>query len=55
MISGYFGKFVDSVIQRGIDMLLSIPALVLLLAIISVTSDETSAIHKCLAQLHADP
>jgi peptide/nickel transport system permease protein len=49
IISGYFGKLVDSIIQRTIDMLLAIPPLVLLLAIISVTSDPDSKIYKALA------
>jgi peptide/nickel transport system permease protein len=49
VISGYLGKIVDSLIQRAIDMLLAIPALILLLAIISVTSDPGSRIHKWLA------
>jgi peptide/nickel transport system permease protein len=48
IMSGYFGKIVDSVIQRIIDMLLAIPPLVLLLAIISVTKDEESKVYKVL-------
>lgn len=49
IISGYFGKLMDSVIQRTIDMLLAIPPLVLLLAIISVTSDDSSRLYHFLA------
>ncbi len=40
LISGYFGKWVDSLIQRGIDMLLAFPALVLLLAIITIIGPD---------------
>ncbi|HVP04226.1 MAG TPA: ABC transporter permease [Dehalococcoidia bacterium] len=49
IVSGYFGKLVDSIIQRAIDMLLAIPPLVLLLAIISVTSDDGSRLYHFLA------
>jgi peptide/nickel transport system permease protein len=48
VISGYFGKFVDSIIQRGVDILLAFPAVVLLLAIITVIGDEDSAFRKFL-------
>lgn len=51
IMSGYFGKLIDSIIQRIIDMLLAIPALVLLLAIISVTKDPESKIYKFLVWL----
>jgi peptide/nickel transport system permease protein len=40
LISGYFGKWVDSIIQRAIDMLLAFPALVLLLAIITIIGPD---------------
>jgi len=33
IISGYLGRFVDSVIQRSVDILLAFPAIVLLLAV----------------------
>ena len=42
VLSGYAGKFIDSVIQRGVDILLAFPAVVLLLAIITVTGDDTA-------------
>ena len=42
VISGYAGSFLDSVIQRGVDILLAFPAVVLLLAIITVTGDDTA-------------
>ncbi len=48
VISGYFGKFVDSVIQRSVDILLAFPAVVLLLAIITVIGDEDSAVRQFL-------
>lgn len=48
VISGYFGKLVDSVIQRGIDVLLAFPAIVLLLAIIAVIGDESSKVRRFL-------
>jgi peptide/nickel transport system permease protein len=51
VMSGYFGKIVDSVIQRIIDMLLAIPPLVLLLAIISVTKDPESKLYDFLVWL----
>jgi peptide/nickel transport system permease protein len=49
VISGYFGRIVDSVIQRSVDVLLSFPAVVLLLAIITVIGDDDSAFRKFLA------
>ena len=49
VISGYFGGFIDSIIQRIVDMLLAFPALVLLLAIISVFGDESSSVRNFLA------
>jgi peptide/nickel transport system permease protein len=42
VLSGYAGKLIDSVIQRGVDILLAFPAIVLLLAIITVTGDDTA-------------
>ncbi len=51
IVSGYFGKLIDSIIQRVIDMLLAIPALVLLLAIISVTKDPESKVYEVLVWL----
>lgn len=49
VLSGYMGKWVDSVIQRFIDVLLAFPAVVLLLAIITVIGDEDSAFRKFLS------
>ncbi|MDO8614492.1 MAG: ABC transporter permease [Dehalococcoidia bacterium] len=49
ILSGYLGKLVDSVIQRAVDVLLAFPAVVLLLAIITVIGDEDSAVRKFLA------
>ena len=46
--SGYFGGFVDSVLQRLIDALLAFPAIVLLLAIIAVIGNEDSAVRMFL-------
>lgn len=48
VVSGYFGRFIDSVIQRSIDVLLAFPALVLLLAIIAVIGDEDSRLREFL-------
>lgn len=48
VISGYFGKLVDSIIQRGVDVLLAFPAVVLLLAIVAVIGDEDSAFRRFL-------
>lgn len=48
VISGYLGKWVDSVIQRGVDILLAFPAVVLLLAIVAVIGDEDSAFRRFL-------
>ena len=44
VISGYFGRTVDSVIQRSIDVILAFPVVVLLLAIITVIGNEDSAV-----------
>lgn len=49
VISGYVGKWADSFIQRGIDILLAFPAVILLLAIIAVIGDEDSAVRRFLA------
>ena len=49
VISGYFGRFVDSVIQRSVDVLLAFPAIVLMLAIVTVIGDEDSAARRFLA------
>src|SRR5262249_15249736 len=48
LVSGYFGKWLDSLIQRVIDMLLAFPALVLLLAIIAVLGNDESRFRKFL-------
>lgn len=49
IISGYFGGFVDSLIQRFVDAMLAFPAVVLLLAIIAVIGDEDSAVRRFLS------
>jgi peptide/nickel transport system permease protein len=49
LVSGYFGKLIDSVIQRVVDMLLAFPALVLLLAIIAVLGNDESRFRKFLS------
>ena len=49
VVSGYFGKIVDTIIQRCVDILLAFPAVVLLLAIITVVGDEDSAVRRFLA------
>jgi peptide/nickel transport system permease protein len=49
IISGYFGRFIDSLIQRSVDILLAFPAIVMLLAIVTVIGDETSAFRVFLA------
>ena len=49
IISGYFGKIIDTIIQRGVDILLAFPAVVLLLAIITVIGDEDSTVRRFLA------
>jgi peptide/nickel transport system permease protein len=49
VISGYFGRFVDSIIQRSVDVLLAFPAIVFLLAIVAVIGDEDSAVRQFLA------
>jgi ABC-type dipeptide/oligopeptide/nickel transport system permease subunit len=49
ILSGYLGRFVDSVIQRSVDALLAFPPVVLLLAIITVIGDEDSAVRMFLA------
>lgn len=54
IISGYFGGFVDSLIQRVVDALLAFPAVVLLLVITSVLSDETSAPRRFIRSLRID-
>ncbi len=49
VVSGYFGRIIDTIIQRGVDVLLAFPAVVLLLAIITVIGDEDSSVRKFLA------
>jgi peptide/nickel transport system permease protein len=46
ILSGYLGKFADSVIQRGVDVLLAFPPVVLLLVIITVFGDQDSAVRR---------
>ncbi len=46
--SGYFGGFVDSVLQRIVGALLAFPAVVLLLAIIAVIGNDDSAVRGFL-------
>jgi ABC-type dipeptide/oligopeptide/nickel transport system permease subunit len=53
VLSGYLGGFTDSVIQRGVDILLAFPALVLLLAIITVIGDENSNVRQAIDDLLA--
>jgi len=50
VISGYFGKIVDTIIQRCVDILLAFPAVVLLLAIITVVGDEDSSVRRFIAR-----
>jgi peptide/nickel transport system permease protein len=50
VLSGYFGRLIDSLIQRSVDILLSFPAVVLLLAIITVVGDDESSVRKFLAK-----
>jgi peptide/nickel transport system permease protein len=49
VVSGYFGRFVDSAIQRTVDVILAFPAIVLMLAIVTVIGDEESAARHFLA------
>jgi peptide/nickel transport system permease protein len=49
IISGYFGRAIDTTIQRGVDILLAFPAVVFLLAIITVIGDEDSTVRRFLA------
>ena len=49
IISGYLGRFVDSVIQRSVDILLAFPAIVLVLAVVTIIGDEDSAVRLFLA------
>ena len=49
VVSGYLGRFVDSLIQRLVDVLLAFPAIVLLLAIVTVIGDEDSRVRRFLA------
>jgi peptide/nickel transport system permease protein len=51
VVSGYIGGFTDSVIQRGVDIILAFPALVLLLAIIAVIGDPDSSVRKAVDDL----
>ena len=48
VLSGYSGKWIDSIIQRFIDVLLAFPAVVFLLVIITVIGDEDSAFRQFL-------
>ncbi|MCH6551330.1 MAG: ABC transporter permease [Planctomycetes bacterium] len=50
IISGYLGRFVDSVIQRSVDILLAFPAIVLVLAVVTVIGDDDSAARRFLAE-----
>ena len=49
VMSGYFGGFVDSIIQRSVDVALAFPALLLLLAIIAVIGDQDSRVREFIA------
>ena len=48
VVSGYIGGFTDSVIQRGVDIILAFPALVFLLAIITVIGDPDSSVRQVI-------
>ncbi len=48
VLSGYTGKWVDSIIQRFIDVLLAFPAVIFLLVIITVIGDEDSKFRQFL-------
>lgn len=48
IISGYLGRLVDAIIQRSVDVLLAFPAVVLLLAIVTVIGDQDSAVRQFL-------
>jgi ABC-type dipeptide/oligopeptide/nickel transport system permease subunit len=50
--SGYFGGFIDSIIQRIVDALLAFPAVVLLLMITSVLGDNNSPVREFIRDLH---
>ncbi len=50
VVSGYLGRFVDSVIQRSVDILLAFPVIVLMLAVVTVFGDEDSNIRRFLAE-----
>jgi ABC-type dipeptide/oligopeptide/nickel transport system permease subunit len=54
IISGYFGGWADSVIQRVVDALLAFPAVVLLLMITSVLGDAESAPREFIRDLRVD-
>ena len=49
VVSGYFGRFMDSLIQRSVEVILAFPAIVLMLAIVTVIGDEDSAARRFLA------
>jgi len=53
VLSGYTGGLTDSIIQRGVDIFLAFPALVLLLAIIAVIGDPDSSVRKLIDDLLA--
>jgi peptide/nickel transport system permease protein len=53
VVSGYIGGFTDSVIQRGVDILLAFPALVFLLAIITVIGDPDSNVRQIIDDILA--
>jgi ABC-type dipeptide/oligopeptide/nickel transport system permease subunit len=50
IVSGFLGGLVDSLIQRSVDILLAFPAIVTLLALVTVVGDETSAFRRFLAE-----
>ena len=50
VVSGFLGRLVDSLIQRSVDVLLAFPAIVLLLAVVTVFGDEDSRVRRFLAE-----
>ncbi len=50
VVSGFLGRLVDSLIQRSVDVLLAFPAIVLLLAVVTVFGDEDSNVRRFLSE-----
>jgi peptide/nickel transport system permease protein len=51
LVSGYFGGTVDTIVQRFIDVWIAFPALILLLAVLSVFGTPTGKLHLGFATL----